>query len=93
MEIQWKNYFIKVEENQFTLYVVKTYEKGNNIGETYTQDVGYFSKLENALQKMVRLETMNKNEVMPLKDYILWWKEVSSQLLSDIRHELMVAKA
>ena len=93
MEIHWKNYLIQVDDNQFTL-LRKIMSKKKDTGEEYENEevLGYFSHLENCLQKMLRCETANKNEVLTLKEYISLWKETALQVKSDIRNELSVTQ-
>ena len=92
MEITWKNYAIRAEEDQFILYrnVVRKTKEGKDKDDVET--LGYFSQLEHCLQKILRIEVSKRRDVVPLKEYISMWKETALQMKNDLRNEIVLTR-
>lgn len=63
-------FFIEVEDNEFTLKETCTVSEGENIGNTYEMTRGYFTKLEAALIKAVRIKISREDTTLNLKEFI-----------------------
>ena len=55
MRLELDSYIIESDENNFTLKEVKVKTSGKNIGEEYTDTIGYYGNIDRALIKYLNL--------------------------------------
>lgn len=71
-------YFIEVDDRNFTLKV----DTGrlNKKGEPIVNDIGYYSTVEAAVNKVIQLKVLNENDELTLKEYIEKLREVKYKI-------------
>lgn len=72
------NYFIEVDDRNFTLKV----DTGrlNKKGEPIVNDIGYYSTVDAAVNKVIQLKVLNENDELTLKEYIEKLREVKYKI-------------
>jgi len=71
-------YFIEVDDRNFTLKV----DTGrlNKKGEPIVNDIGYYSTVDAAVNKVIQLKVLNENDELTLKEYIEKLREVKYKI-------------
>ena len=92
MEILYEKYKIKVGEWSYDLYMIrppKQVHKNRFFGEEVEVCLGYFTKLENCVQKIIHMEMVDRDEKVDLRDFIELYKDISGEVMSTIngKHE------
>ena len=90
--INWQDYFIIVDSYEWALYEKKVNKtKGHkNYGKEYDQLLGHFSRFENLLQKLLRIETTKKGSTFDMDEYIRLWAELSERLVKDLEEKFQL---
>lgn len=91
MEITYKQYRIMPCENApgvFDLNII-TPRKKKETGEDYESynNVGYGMQLESCIKRIIHLELNKDNSVLSLSKYIKAYKEVSDEVVAEIKSQ------
>ena len=85
--IVWKDYYITVDENSFTLYQKKIATRGKNKGAERLSLIGHYSynRMESLLKRIIHLETgKGVKGYVPLEEYISTWASANEKLTKDL---------
>lgn len=72
------NYFIEVDDRNFTLK--NDTGRLNKRGEPIVNDIGYYSTVDAAVNKVIQLKVLNENDELTLKEYIEKLREVKYKI-------------
>ena len=83
MLIMYKNFEIKMDEHSYDLYQIrppKKIPKHKNVGSEVKVCLGYFTSFERLIQKMIQVELSNKEEIMDLRSYLEFYRDISDDI-------------
>lgn len=84
------HYHIVVESNCFIPVkhgVIKKSKNEENIGTAKENSLGYFSKLSNAVNAIIREEIANDDSSITLKEYVERWEKAINEMKEKIDYE------
>ena len=87
MKIFYKNFEIEVGEDSFDLYHVrppKLVHKNKNVGSTVRASLGYFTKLDSCVKKIIRVELSTRKEIVDLRNFLELYKATWEDIVSTI---------
>ena len=78
MNIKIGNYVLHSDSNQFILKQEKTRQEGNRKGEKYMDTVGFYPRLESAIESIVQRVAMGSDakDLATLADEIRAYKDI-----------------
>ncbi len=71
------DFFFVVDTYSYNLYKKYIDKKGKH---GVTQCLGYYTKMENLIKKVVQLVIKDKKDILELKEFLNIWKELSEEL-------------
>lgn len=75
---------IRATEQQFILEEIKTIEKGERIGETYEDQIGFYSKISSVVKEVAKRKTIRSQDEGSLQDFLREYKEISHYIMRRI---------
>jgi hypothetical protein len=87
MHIKIRNFEIVVGEQSYDLYEVRPPKQLHKIKDP-NGDVkvclGYFSKLENVINKLIQVELSNRDEITDLRNFLEVYRSIYDDILNTI---------
>jgi hypothetical protein len=84
MKIQWRTYIITVNDYSWDLHERRMHKSGKNTGKSYIVDLGFFTKLNTLLDKIMKIEHSRDKDTIELEQLIARWEDVVSGFIKRI---------
>ena len=87
MEIIYQNFEIMVGENSFDLYhsrPPKQVHKNKSVGINVKVCLGYFTKLDICVEKIIRVELSTRKEIVDLKNFLELYRSIWEDIMTTI---------
>ena len=86
MTIIYKSFEIEVTENSFDLYQVRPPKQSHkaNTGDEIRCCHGYFSKLPQAISKIIQIDMSNREEKVSLSNFMELYKTFTDDIMKEI---------
>ena len=86
MTITYKNYEIEVTESSFELYQTRPPKQNDKaISSEVRCNLGYFSKLPQAISKIIMVDLSNRHEKVTLSNFMELYRRLSKEVESAIQ--------
>jgi len=75
------DYFVTDDGTSFDLYKRSVYKSGKKTGDSRDDIVGYYSTMEGAIKKVIRLMLSETDGVCDLDKYLFMYKQLQEDLI------------
>ena len=85
MTIKYKEFEIQVDENCFELYQIRPPKQThNNKNNNVRICLGYFTKLECCIDKVIMVELSNRNEIVDLRKFVELYRSFKDDIIKTL---------
>ena len=87
MIIPYNNFEIEVGEHSYDLYhkrPPKQRHLNKNVGDEVRVSLGYFTKLDSCIEKIIQIELFNRKEIIDLPHFLELYRSLKEDIINTV---------